>query len=495
MGAVYLVHHVHTDERLAMKVLHPQVLRDAEAVARFRREARAPAKIASEHVARVTDADTAADLEDAPFYVMEYLRGEDLDRVLSTKGPIEPPLVVEYLAQAARALDKAHAIGVVHRDLKPENLFLTHREDGSPCIKLLDFGIARLGDTDSPHKVQTAAGFIFGTPSFMSPEQTTGAVELIGPATDIWALGLVAYKLLTGKDFWGAPNLQALYAMILTGPIPTPTEKGATLGPAFDAWFARCVARDVADRWKAAGEAIAALADALGVRLEPRARFSSAELRAAPLAGSRPDLGSASFRIPPGTVAAPDAPAGASTQSTQAPVGDDVTAASPQRSRTTMIAAVVGGGLALLLVGAVFFFVDRSTRGGEPARIVGAPSASTSPRGSVSAAVAPPPEPGASAPASPETLAAPEPGASVTGTPTPVVDAPKGHAAATAHAGAPATATTAKVATKEAPPSGEHALSREQRRRLDALQRLCDQGTFNAVECKAKRAGILRGEN
>src|SRR5215471_6637484 len=120
MGSVYLVRHVHTDESLAMKVLHAQVLRDEGAVERFRREARAPARIQSEHVARVTDADTAPELGGAPFYVMEYLRGKDLDAILKETGPLAPATVVEYLRQTARALDKAHGMGIVHRDLKPE---------------------------------------------------------------------------------------------------------------------------------------------------------------------------------------------------------------------------------------------------------------------------------------------------------------------------------------------------------------------------------------
>ena len=120
MGAVYLVRHVHTDESLALKVLHAHVLRDESAVERFRREARAPARIANEHVARVTDADTAPDLDGAPFYVMELLRGRDLERILVEDGPIAPVLLVEYLHQAARALDKAHAMGIVHRDLLPQ---------------------------------------------------------------------------------------------------------------------------------------------------------------------------------------------------------------------------------------------------------------------------------------------------------------------------------------------------------------------------------------
>ena len=120
-------------------------------------EARTPARIHSDHVVRVTDADVAEDLGDAPFLVMEYLRGEDLEQRSSRLGPLQPEEVVVYLRQAARALDKAHAIGIVHRDLKPENLFLTAREDGTPCIKILDFGIAKLTGEASRQLSRAAA--------------------------------------------------------------------------------------------------------------------------------------------------------------------------------------------------------------------------------------------------------------------------------------------------------------------------------------------------
>ena len=141
MGAVYLVRHVNTDERLALKVLHATVLANAMAVERFRREARAPAQIDSDHVVRVTDADTAPELNGAPFLVMEFLKGQDLEHEVE-HGALPPDRVILYLKQTARALDKAHSLGIVHRDLKPENLFLAQRDDGTPCIKILDFGIA-----------------------------------------------------------------------------------------------------------------------------------------------------------------------------------------------------------------------------------------------------------------------------------------------------------------------------------------------------------------
>jgi len=494
MGAVYLVRHVHTDEQLAMKVLHPQVLRNEEAVTRFRREARAPAKISSEHVARVTDADTAKDLGDAPFYVMEYLRGEDLEHVLDSKGPIPPALVAEYVLQTARALDKAHPLGIVHRDLKPENLFLTHREDGSPCIKLLDFGIARLGDTDGPAQMKTAEGFIFGTPSFMSPEQTTGSVELIGPGTDIWALGLLTFKLLTKTDFWDAQNLQQLYAKILQLPIPTPTERGSTFGPPFDAWFARCVAREIGDRFKTAGEASAALADALGVRIERRG--SSASL---PFTES-----SSSWHIAPGAVqplvSAPvSMPASTSAAAPMAPLVSpsvDPMATATSGSRTKIIAAVGAGVAALAVVFVIFMVVERSTRPPPSARIVANAQTAASSEGSATSA-------GSAAPSDSSTATLP-PNAIPTPTVEPAVASTHGKPRGTATGRGTDTpaAKAAGTGAKETPAAqpatggggGGGSLSSDQRRRLEALQRMCDQGTFNAAECAAKRAGILRGD-
>ncbi|HHH11786.1 MAG TPA: serine/threonine protein kinase, partial [Sorangium sp.] len=130
MGTVYLVQHVKTDERLAMKVLNAAVVNSPAARERFRREARTPARIDSDHVARVVDSDIASALGDAPFIVMEYLKGRDLQALSDEAGPLPPKEVITYLRQTARALDKAHRMGIVHRDLKPENLFLVKRDDG-----------------------------------------------------------------------------------------------------------------------------------------------------------------------------------------------------------------------------------------------------------------------------------------------------------------------------------------------------------------------------
>lgn len=273
VGAVYLVQHVHTDERLALKVLLTQVAMDPTTVERFRTEARAPARIDSDHIVRVTDADVAAEIGGAPFLVMEFLRGRDLGGEVDVRHKLHPKEVVLYMRQTARALDKAHGIGIVHRDLKPENIFLTVREDGTPCVKLLDFGIAKLTGASAPNGVnqsKTKTGAVFGTPLYMAPEQARAQAHLIGPHTDVWALGLIAVRLLMGGDYWQAETLSDLIVQIVVDPIPPPSQKGAAFGAAFDAWFLRCCSREPGQRFRSAGEAITELAAALGIAEGPQ---------------------------------------------------------------------------------------------------------------------------------------------------------------------------------------------------------------------------------
>ena len=269
MGQVYLVLHTKTDERFALKILNPAMADTPVARERFRREARTPARIDSDHVARVVDSDIAEDLGDAPFLVMEYLRGENLQELSEQLGPLPPAEVLTYLRHVAIALDKAHAIGIVHRDLKPENLFLTTRDDGSPCVKVLDFGIAKLsGATGDLAKVKaTSTGDVFGTPLFMSPEQCKSESDKIDHRSDLWAMGLIAHRLLTGDDFWTANTLTHLVAQIAYEPLKKPSERGAHFGPAYDAWFAKCCARDIEDRYSSAAEVVAELQAALDVPL------------------------------------------------------------------------------------------------------------------------------------------------------------------------------------------------------------------------------------
>ena len=263
MGTVYAVRHVNTDEKLALKLLHPALADNDAAVKRFRTEARAPVRIESEHVVRVVDADLCSSLGDIPYMVMERLNGHDLRTQLKRRGALPAGEVVLYLKQVARALDKAHIKGIVHRDLKPANMYVVQREDGSPLVKVLDFGIAKL--TDDAAKELTVAGQVFGTPWYMAPEQARGDLGSVGPGTDLWALGLIAFQLLTGMNYWTADGMAALVGQICYEPMLPPTQRAPHLGPLFDMWFGRACHRDPVHRFPNAREMVDNLAQALGV--------------------------------------------------------------------------------------------------------------------------------------------------------------------------------------------------------------------------------------
>ncbi|HRI64287.1 MAG TPA: protein kinase [Polyangium sp.] len=264
MGAVYAVRHVNTGELCALKMLLPALAANPAAVERFRTEARAPVAIGSEHVVRVIDADVSPELGDAPYIVMELLKGRDLGSELKNRGALPAGEVVVFMKQVARVLDKAHGLGIVHRDLKPANLIVTQREDGTPLVKILDFGIAKLLDQSGVGEL-TQDGAIFGTPWYMSPEQARGQASKVGPSADLWALGLIVYRLLTGKNYWSAEGMAALVGQILYEPMVPPSQMSPHLGPRFDAWFARACCREVEGRFANAVEQIQALAHALGV--------------------------------------------------------------------------------------------------------------------------------------------------------------------------------------------------------------------------------------
>ncbi len=262
MGAVYEVEHLHTGQRLALKVLTSQ---PGASVERFRREARAASLIRSDHIVRVTDADVAPELNGAPFLVMELLQGADLERATGNR-PAAPGVVVDWLRQVARALGKAHQAGLVHRDLKPENLFLTEREDGTPLVKILDFGIAKMSAEGAG---LTGSDAFLGTPGYMAPEQTDSKGPPITPRADLYSLGLVAFKLLTGRVYWVTGSLAQLLAQILAQPMPPASERGAMLGPRFDAWFAKACDRNPQNRFASAEEQVEALAEALSLPTRP----------------------------------------------------------------------------------------------------------------------------------------------------------------------------------------------------------------------------------
>ncbi|MFO0613438.1 MAG: protein kinase [Polyangiaceae bacterium] len=260
MATVYEVFDETTRARRALKIMHPSVARRPELRARFAQEGRVTANVQSDHLARVHD--TGLD-GDTPFIVMDLLEGEDLDAIVRTRGRLSLGDACALLAQVANGLAATHAAGILHRDLKPENLFVTRRQDGAPCVKILDFGVAKVFSGASAPLTRAV-----GTPLFMAPEQVRGDGD-VGPAADVHALVHVAYALLVGEPYWSeeaSSNTPGVGLMVraldgLVEPASTRARRrvGVELPPGFDAWFARGVAKDARQRFPSAPDAVDAL--------------------------------------------------------------------------------------------------------------------------------------------------------------------------------------------------------------------------------------------
>jgi len=246
MGIVYAAEHLVLRQRVAVKVLLPDAATAESVVERFAREAQANARIQSEHVARVMDAGSTA--TGAPFLVMEFLEGCDLEELLTIEGPLPLNDVVDYMMQALEALAHAHAVGIVHRDIKPANLFLACRPDGGNAIKMLDFGISKAMRSRPEEKVLTGQA-VLGSPVYMSPEQLRNAKDIDARA-DIWSLGVVAYELLAGKPPFDGDGVGEIFAAILEKE-PEPLHmQNWRLPPEVSAVIAKCLQRKPDDRWQ-----------------------------------------------------------------------------------------------------------------------------------------------------------------------------------------------------------------------------------------------------
>ena len=218
MGVVVAAHHELLDQHVAVKLLYQDVA-DREAQSRLLLEARACAKLQSEHVARVVDVDTGAD--GLPFIVMELLEGADLCQIADARGALPRWLVVDYVLQSLEGLAHAHSRNIVHRDLKPSNLFLANRADGTQIIKILDFGISKSTDPvfdstgERKRAMQLTGGrAVLGSPPYMSPEQVRSP-KTVDHRTDIWSLGVVMYELLTNSMPFGGDEINETFAQVL----------------------------------------------------------------------------------------------------------------------------------------------------------------------------------------------------------------------------------------------------------------------------------------
>jgi serine/threonine-protein kinase len=332
MGVVVAAHHLRLDERVAIKFLLPDMLASGETVARFEREARAAVKIKSEHVARVSDVGTLE--TGAPYMVMEYLEGSDLSGWLQQQGRLSFEQASDFVLQACEAIAEAHSLGIVHRDLKPANLFVIRRPDGALSVKVLDFGISKVtgGPMSSRDASFTRTNAVMGSPLYMSPEQMHSAKD-VDSRTDIWALGVILYELVSGVPPFLAETMPELIARILSQP-PTPLAQLRPDAPAgFEAMILRCLERDRERRYESVGQLAAEL-----VTFAPRRARVSLERISGVLRSS--GLSATALATPPSSDPTQNAPA-----ATQAAFGR--TAAPSGRVGL----AVVGGVALMLLVG------------------------------------------------------------------------------------------------------------------------------------------------
>jgi serine/threonine-protein kinase len=253
MGVVVAAVDMKLDRSVAIKLLLPEYAEDPRWRERFVREARAAAGLSSEHAIRIFQVDK---LEGGtPYIVMERLEGEDLQRRLGARGRLGLVEAIDAVLQAAEAIAEAHRLGLVHRDLKPANLFATTKPDGSPLIKVLDFGLAKAA-TDPA--VLTTNSSVFGSPQYMSPEQLRGASQ-VDARTDIWSLGVTLYELVTGRLPFEASSVAELAAMVMRDPPARPEERLPGIPKGIADALLHCLEKEPAQRFGS----IAKLATAL----------------------------------------------------------------------------------------------------------------------------------------------------------------------------------------------------------------------------------------
>ncbi|MEO7109629.1 MAG: protein kinase [Polyangiaceae bacterium] len=255
MGVVAEATHLGLGRRVAIKFMRAESRSNPEGAVRFLREARACANLSSDHVVRVFDNGMSKSGE--PYLVMELLRGEDLAELLERETMVEPGRAVRWVLEACDAIAEAHELGVVHRDLKPANLFLAEGKGGEKKIKVLDFGISKLIGEGSFGGL-TSQSAMLGSPRYMSPEQTRSSARA-DARTDIWALGVVLFELMSGTTPFDAENAVGLAAAIMTQPAPRLRERRPDAPPALEKIVMRCLEKNPEDRF----DSIASLMNAL----------------------------------------------------------------------------------------------------------------------------------------------------------------------------------------------------------------------------------------
>jgi hypothetical protein len=360
VGVVVAADHLTLRCPVAIKFVRPEIARDPDVARRFVREAHAAARLRSAHVARVMDADTIDG--GPPYLVMELLEGRDFGAIVKDDGPLPVAAAVDYVVQACEAVAEAHAAGIVHRDIKAANLFLTRAADGTPLVKVLDFGLSKIqaGDGRPSHASLTSANHVVGSPHYMAPEQMRSSRDA-DARSDIWALGVVLYTLLAGRVPFKGTYLTEVCAAVLSGAAAPLTEVRPEVPQGLADVVARCMRLEPEDRYQSVVELVAAL--------EPFAR-----------------------------VAPEPSPAAVSARAVPARAADPVSPIGPRAPAPVAPRVSVRWGLALLalaIAGAVVVNLRRASRAGEvpvvgPAA-VGAASLEPPPQGAPAVAASAPP--------------------------------------------------------------------------------------------------------
>jgi serine/threonine-protein kinase len=410
MGVVVAATHLELDQRVALKFLLPGALEHPDIVERFAREARAAAKIQSQHVARVID--TGRMPAGTPFMVMEYLEGSDLADVLEKEGRMPIPVAVDYLLQASEAIAEAHAAGIVHRDLKPSNLFLAKQRDRRAIVKVLDFGISKVDDPKSAPLTRTAT--MMGSPHYMSPEQLTSSKN-VDARTDIWSLGVILYELVAGNRPFEAETMPEIVAQILQNVPPRLNSYAPEVTLDFERVVSRCLSTFAQDRFASVAELAAELRpfapDAVSAQASiakisrilggnslppggpaPVAASEAAASMAQTLAAQAVDA----TKLVPAPLASPTAPVLVRGNTPAPPrvagaVTSDVIAARPGRTRRRASIGAFAGGVALAVAAALHFAPRSSTAAAPPtsATAIGLVESPAPPPASAAVIVAP----------------------------------------------------------------------------------------------------------
>jgi hypothetical protein len=266
MGEVYLAEHTRIGRQVAIKVLSPAIAASPRAAERFEVEAAVISRI--DHPNIVTLFDFGALPDGSLYYVMELLKGLELDRVLAARGRLPLGEVYHFLVQICRGLQAAHAKGIVHRDLKPQNLFVLDGPERQ--IKILDFGIAKVLEAEHPTTASaTTTGMVLGTPLFISPEQAAGQSQLIGPPADIYSLGVTLYWMLCGEPPFAEKVPLLLLAQHIRDEPPPLRQKEPSVPPAVAEVVHRCLQKDPRNRPRFVGEVALSFATAIGLTPDP----------------------------------------------------------------------------------------------------------------------------------------------------------------------------------------------------------------------------------